>query len=243
MATYYAPAGYAPASGDFAEFYDGDTTTPAMVYSDVGLTEELGTEATANSAGTWPAIYLDPNVLYKVKIYREGASDPIITRYPINPSQSLADGSVTAAKLASGVAVSNLGFTPVNKTGDTMTGDLIMNFTPTTADARSVGRAGAGAVNVQNSTYTFVLSDRFRSTQKTSTATPTWTIPPNSSVAFAVGDLLAIDNFGASGDVSVAPGSGVLLYASGDLTSGTKTLAVAASTVVKKIAADTWMLI
>ena len=33
-----------------------------------------------------------------------------------------ADGSITAAKLASGAAVSNIGYTPANKAGDTFTG-------------------------------------------------------------------------------------------------------------------------
>ena len=42
-------------------------------------------------------------------------------------SGDIPDGSVTAADLASGAAASNLGYTPVNKTGDTMTGDLIVN--------------------------------------------------------------------------------------------------------------------
>ncbi len=39
----------------------------------------------------------------------------------------LADGAVTAAKLASGAAVANIGYTPVNKAGDTMTGSLDVN--------------------------------------------------------------------------------------------------------------------
>lgn len=37
------------------------------------------------------------------------------------------DGTVTAAKMAAGAAVGNLGYTPVNKAGDTMTGDLEFN--------------------------------------------------------------------------------------------------------------------
>jgi hypothetical protein len=41
----------------------------------------------------------------------------------------IADANVTAAKLASGAAVSNIGYTPVNKAGDTMTGPLKMDST------------------------------------------------------------------------------------------------------------------
>lgn len=36
----------------------------------------------------------------------------------------IADANVTAGKLASGAAVSNIGYTPVNKAGDSLTGDL-----------------------------------------------------------------------------------------------------------------------
>lgn len=39
----------------------------------------------------------------------------------------LADNSVTASKLASGAVVENLGYTPVNKAGDTITGNLTLN--------------------------------------------------------------------------------------------------------------------
>jgi len=37
----------------------------------------------------------------------------------------IANGAVTAPKLASGAAVANIGYTPVNRAGDTMTGNLI----------------------------------------------------------------------------------------------------------------------
>jgi hypothetical protein len=40
------------------------------------------------------------------------------------PSSSIADGTITSAKLASGAAVSNIGFTPANKAGDTFTGNV-----------------------------------------------------------------------------------------------------------------------
>jgi hypothetical protein len=39
-------------------------------------------------------------------------------------TEKLAAGAVTGPKLATGAAVANLGFTPTNKAGDTMTGDL-----------------------------------------------------------------------------------------------------------------------
>lgn len=38
----------------------------------------------------------------------------------------ISDGAVTSPKLASGAAVANIGYTPVNKAGDTMTGNLVV---------------------------------------------------------------------------------------------------------------------
>jgi hypothetical protein len=43
------------------------------------------------------------------------------------------DGTVTAAKMAAGAAVGNLGYTPVNKAGDTMTGALNLPSSANTA--------------------------------------------------------------------------------------------------------------
>jgi hypothetical protein len=42
----------------------------------------------------------------------------------------IVDGTVSANKLATGAAVSNIGYTPVNKAGDTMTGQLSTEMTP-----------------------------------------------------------------------------------------------------------------
>lgn len=42
----------------------------------------------------------------------------------VTSGQQLVNGTVTAVKLAAGAVVAHLGYTPVNKAGDTMTGDL-----------------------------------------------------------------------------------------------------------------------
>lgn len=57
-----------------------------------------------------------------------------------NRTLSVATGGVTGAMLASGAAVANLGYTPVNKAGDTMTGALQINL----------ASAGALKINTTN---------------------------------------------------------------------------------------------
>lgn len=65
-----------------------------------------------------------------------------------------ADASVTSTKLASGATEGNLGFTPVNKAGDTMSGNLTVpalvaaGLTGATAASRYVGATISGAPNV-----------------------------------------------------------------------------------------------
>ena len=51
-----------------------------------------------------------------------------------NASPDIADGSITAAKLAAGAAVSNIGYTPANKAGDTFTGSVGVSGTITATD-------------------------------------------------------------------------------------------------------------
>lgn len=66
------------------------------------------------------------------------------------PIARIADGAVTAAKLASGAAVSNIGYTPVNKAGDTMSGPLgvgVFTIGSNSGEAR-LGRANDRSVGV-----------------------------------------------------------------------------------------------
>lgn len=64
------------------------------------------------------------------------------------PTAGIDDGAVTAGKIAAGAAVSNIGFTPLNKAGDTMTGAL--NLT----DGVAASRPTLFANNVQAITST-----------------------------------------------------------------------------------------
>ena len=61
----------------------------------------------------------------------------------VNTTQ-LADGSVTAPKLATGAITGSLGYTPVNKAGDTMMGDLFLPKVVTTE-----GTSGSGIRHIE----------------------------------------------------------------------------------------------
>jgi hypothetical protein len=55
-------------SGCTASFYLTGTTTPANVYANATLATPLANPLSADPSGTFPAIYLDPSVVYRVQI-------------------------------------------------------------------------------------------------------------------------------------------------------------------------------
>ena len=93
------------------------------------------------------------------------------------------------------------------------------------------------SINTQTgTTYTFVIGDRLKVVTLNNASAITLTIPPNSSVAFAVGTSIDIIQLGA-GQVTVAGGTGVTV-------NSTPTLKLRAQYSVGsclKIATDTWV--
>jgi hypothetical protein len=92
--------------------------------------------------------------------------------------------------------------------------------------------------NVQSgTTYTLVLGDRAKTIECTSASPVTVTVPPNSSVAFPTGTVVAVLRYGTGG-VTVAQGAGVTIR-----TPSTLVLRAQYSTVMlRKRATDEWIL-
>lgn len=113
--------------------------------------------------------------------------------------------------------------------------------TPKIADNAVTPAKISGAVNAQTgTTYTLVIGDAFKTVTMSNGSANTLTIPPNSSVAFAVGDRIDVVMLG-SGTTSVTGGSGVTLNG---VSTGTGAIAAQyASASCLKIATDTWLLI
>ena len=123
------------------------------------------------------------------------------------------DANVTAAKLASGAAVSNVGFTPAPS-------ELTLNA--------QVG-----------TTYTLVLSDSSKFVTCSNASAVVVTVPPNSSVAFPTGTQVNIMMLGV-GSTSISPGSGVTISSSGNKYTLNAQYAV---TTLLKIDTNTWVAI
>jgi hypothetical protein len=88
-------------------------------------------------------------------------------------------------------------------------------------------------------TYTLVLADAHKVVTLNNSSAITLTVPPNSSVAFEIGDQVNLLQLGA-GQVTVAAGSGVTLRSEGSKVKLTGQYALA---TLVKIATDEWVLV
>lgn len=88
-------------------------------------------------------------------------------------------------------------------------------------------------------TYTLVAADAGKLVSLSNAAAITLTIPPNSSVAFPTGTVIALEQKGA-GQVTVSPGSGVTIQSK---SSHTKINGQYAGASLHKQATNTWWLV
>lgn len=93
--------------------------------------------------------------------------------------------------------------------------------------------------NVRNDTsYTFAVSDKGKLVESTNAGAAVFTIANDSSIEFDVGDRIDV-LLASTGSVTIAPASGVTLYAEGDLT--TLSSAWTRVTLIKR-AANSWVM-
>ena len=170
----------------------------------------------------------------------------------------LAANAVTQAKLASdAVATTNIldaNITTAKIASDAVTTAKILDSNVTTAkiadDAvtqvkladRVVGSAELDnlTLNAQTgTTYTLVLADAHKLVTQSNASAITTTIPPNTDVAFQIGDQVNLLQLGA-GQVTVAPGSGVTIRSEG---TKLKLKGQYAAATCIKIASDEWVLV
>lgn len=164
-------------------------------------------------------------------------------------------GLGTAATAATGTSGATLGLLNGNLTfsgtlsttalvsmsaGATLSGnvDYRLTATPTTLNSDSIGFRGA-PINTQDATYTLVMLDSGKTILHTSASTHTWTIPPNSSVAYPTGTVIVVANIG-SGAVTIARGSGVALRIGGSSTDSNKTLVQHGIASLLKLDTNSW---
>ena len=94
--------------------------------------------------------------------------------------------------------------------------------------------------NAQTGSYTLVLADAGKHIYRGSGGAATWTIPANSSVAYAIGTAITFINLSAT-NVSIAITTDTM-YLSSAGTTGTRTLAQYGSATALKITSTSWLI-
>ena len=168
------------------------------------------------------------------------ATDAVTTAKILN-------ANVTAAKLASD-AVETAKILDANVTAAKLATDSVITakiqdnaVTQAKMADRAIGSAELDnlTLNAVTDTYTLVLADAHKLVTCSKATAFTVTVPPNSSVAFDVGDQVNLMQIGA-GQITVAAGVGVTLNAQG---TKVKLNGQWATATLVKIATDTWVLV
>jgi hypothetical protein len=159
----------------------------------------------------------------------------------------LASSAVSAGKIASD-AVTTAKILDANVTAAKLATDSVITakiqdsaVTQAKMADRAIGSAELDnlTLNAVTDTYTLVLADAHKLVTCSKATAFTVTVPPNSSVAFDVGDQVNLMQIGA-GQITVAAGVGVTLNAQG---TKVKLNGQWATATLVKIATDTWVLV
>lgn len=113
-----------------------------------------------------------------------------------------------------------------------------------TLPATAVGAVPNWTSNAQNTNYTFVLADAGKQVlhANSDSTARTYTVPPNSSVAFVIGTtIMLVDDSAAGGADTLAQGAGVTIVLGGTATTGNRTIAVGGIVFVTKTATNRWI--
>lgn len=150
----------------------------------------------------------------------------------VKANAASAPTAATAAEIVSAIgstAVTNA----TNATNLTGSG-TISDTTTVAASGVKVGYRNVPG-NTQSTSYQIALTDVGKSIDTTAGVT----VPPNSTVAFAVGDTISITNTSGS-TITITQGSGVTLRQAGTANTGNRSLAQYGVCTVRKTATDTW---
>lgn len=190
--------------------YQSDALDPAHVWSNPFI---IGSQPGLPGYGFMPTIWIDGTLKYRMQIILPGQSVPCYDQDPINESLT-----VTAADLAPGAVVGNLGYTPANKAGDVFTGNTGANFVPVTINQTDFGFA-LRSPNIKDISYHVALSDNGRTIKKDDTSVgDIWTLDAHSTTPYPPGFWFRV-RVTNTGSVSVARGIGVTLRLAGSGTS------------------------
>ena len=123
----------------------------------------------------------------------------------------------------------------ITTTGNITAGNVVANVNGYSIGYREIPQIAFSA-NV-----TTALADSAKHYYSTSSANLTLTLANNAAVAYPVGTALTVVNQG-TGNITLAPATGVSMYMAGNSTSSSRTLTTYGMATLMKVATDSWFL-
>lgn len=153
----------------------------------------------------------------------------------------LGAGTVTSVAAGTGLSGGTITSTGTLSIDTSVTADL------TTAQTLTNKTLTAPVINLSlnaqtGTTYTFVLADNGKLVTASNASAQTYTIPLNSSVAYATGAQINIIQIGA-GQVTIQGAGGVTVASTGGTATAPKLRAQYSSATLIKVATDTWYVV
>jgi len=156
---------------------------------------------------------------------------------------NLTVGTVGAVSGAFHTVVGNItqvtsgGAVGINTTGNISAS--VANFNAGNVGGFAIGYRDVPQITAAN--VTLIASDAGKHYYGSNTNPVTLTIPLNSSVAFGNGTAISVVNQG-TGNITITPAGGVLLYLAGNTTAGSKTLTSYGMATLLKVQVNTWFI-
>lgn len=211
----------------------GKTGAVSLVKGDVGLGNVDNTADSAKPVSTAQQAALDA---------KAPLASPTFTGTPAAPT--VAGTSDSTTKLATTAFVQAVAALLAPKASPALTGSpTAPTQTPGDSSTKLATTAFVAAAlgltqTTKTTAYTLVLADANTLVEGNSASALTFTVPPNSSVAFPVGTVVSLRQYGA-GQVTVAAGSGVTIRSRGG---ALKLAGQYAEAALTKRATDEWVL-
>lgn len=241
---YYSASGTLASSAALAAsaivLGGGAGVAPATTTTGTGVVTAVG-----NAVNTTGGLVTQSGTLTASALLIGGGSGTAITSTTTGTGILTFLGTPSSANLAAAVTDETGSGALVFATSPTLVTPVL--GTPTSGTLSNCTVDGTDSVgfrnipqNEQTGSYTLVAADSGKHIYRGSGSAATWTIPANSSVAYAIGTALTFINLSAT-SVSIAITSDTM-YLSSAGTTGTRTLAQYGSATAVKIASTTWII-
>lgn len=228
----------------YLRVYEAGTTTLADIWTTSALNVAQTNPLRANAAGVFSPIWYDDAA--SIRVQALDSSQTLIPGRDFD-NWNVANAGVDAddiTGLDDTHITDALGFSPVNKAGDTLTGALtnlkLGTAAPLAMDGTEAGFRSPPARTIDAS-ETLVLNDAGKALLHTSGSAHAWTIPQQSDVAWPDNAVIEFSNIGA-GVVTWTRGTNVALRLAGSSTDGNKSVAQWGAGTLRRIAANSWII-